>query len=137
VHLDHESQPSRERSTQLLWQRIDARPVREPVIVTGDFNAGENNPAMLILTGSRRAGLAAGSPPPPFVDSFRVLHPDEEAAGTFSGFKVGTAGRDKIDYVLVEPGTEVIRAEIVRASRNGRYPSDHFPVVARVRLVDL
>lgn len=134
VHLDHESQPSRERSTQLLRERIDARAVREPVIVTGDFNAGEDNPAMLTLTGS--PGSAAGSPPPPFVDSFRVLHPDEEAVGTFNGFKIGTAGRDKIDYVLVEPGTEVIRAEILRASRNGRYPSDHFPVVARVRLVD-
>jgi endonuclease/exonuclease/phosphatase family metal-dependent hydrolase len=123
VHLDHESQPSRERSTQLLLERIEARPVREPVIVTGDFNAGESNPAMLRLTG-------------PFLDSFRVLHPDEESVGTFNAFKVGTAGRDKIDYVLVEPGTDVIRAEIVRASRNGRYPSDHFPVVARVRLVD-
>ena len=123
VHLDHESQPSRERSTQLLLERIEARPVREPVIVTGDFNAGESNPAMLRLTG-------------PFLDSFRVLHPDEESVGTFNAFKVGTAGRDKIDYVLVEPGTDVIRAEIVRASRNGRYPSDHFPVVASVRLAD-
>ena len=27
-------------------------------------------------------------------------------------------------------------AEIVRYSRNNRYPSDHFPVTARVRLVD-
>jgi endonuclease/exonuclease/phosphatase family metal-dependent hydrolase len=136
VHLDHESQQSRERSTHLLRERIDARPVREPVIVTGDFNAGENNPAMLTLTGGTRTGLAAGSSGPPFVDSFRLLHPDEQEAGTFNRFKVGTAGRDKIDYVLVEPGTEVIRAEIDRASRNGRHPSDHFPVVARVRLVD-
>jgi hypothetical protein len=27
-------------------------------------------------------------------------------------------------------------AEIVRFSRNDRYPSDHFPVTARIRLVD-
>ena len=41
---------------------------------------------------------------------------------------------DKIDYVLVQPGTEVLSAGIVRTSRSDRYPSDHFPVVARVRL---
>jgi endonuclease/exonuclease/phosphatase family metal-dependent hydrolase len=38
--------------------------------------------------------------------------------------------------VLVPPGTEVLSAEIVRFSRNNRYPSDHFPVTARIRLVD-
>jgi hypothetical protein len=30
--------------------------------------------------------------------------------------------------------TEVLEAAIVRTSRDGRYPSDHFPVTARVRL---
>jgi len=45
VHLDHQSQPSRERSTALLAERIRARvPATEPVVVTGDFNVGEANP---------------------------------------------------------------------------------------------
>jgi len=127
VHLDHESQPSRERSTELLQQRIEARSPREPVIVTGDFNVGEDNPAMSTLIGTSA---------PVLVDTFRVLRPDEKTAGTYTGFKYGNLNGDKIDYVLVQPGTEVIRAEIVRASRNDRYPSDHFPVVARVRLAD-
>ena len=72
----------------------------------------------------------------PFGDTSRVLHPDIKDVGTFSGFKVGSIGPDKIDYILVQPGTEVLSAEIDRFSRNGRYPSDHFPVTARVRLVD-
>jgi len=38
------------------------------------------------------------------------------------------------DYVFVEPGVEVIEAAIVRDARDGRYPSDHFPVTARLRL---
>ena len=47
VHLDHQSQPSRERSTVLLRERINARSVTtEPVVVTGDFNVGETNPAI-------------------------------------------------------------------------------------------
>jgi len=128
AHLDHQSQPSRERSTVLLRERIKARAVTtEPVVVTGDFNVGETNPAVLTLTGAAAGG-------PAFIDTFRVLHRDEREAGTFNGFKFGTTGGDKLDYVLVQPGTEVLRAEILRDSRDNRYPSDHFPVVARLRL---
>jgi len=127
VHLDHQSQPSRERSTTLLQQRVDARAFpKEPVIVTGDFNVGESNPAILTLT--------RGQPSPMFLDTLRVLHPREQTVGTFNGFKFGATTGDKIDYVLVQPGAEVLASEIVRTGRDNRYPSDHFPVVARVRL---
>jgi endonuclease/exonuclease/phosphatase family metal-dependent hydrolase len=129
VHLDHQSQPSRERSAGLLAERIAARRAPdEPAIVTGDFNAGEANPAVTRLT------AAQGDAPAMYVDSFRVRHPDEKVAGTFNGFKFGTTTGDKIDYVLVPPGTEVLDAAIIRTSRADRYPSDHFPVIARIVL---
>jgi endonuclease/exonuclease/phosphatase family metal-dependent hydrolase len=121
VHLDHQSQPSREKSVALLLARIGARDPKAPAVVTGDFNAGETNPAA--------QAMLAG-----FRDSFRVLHSDATEAGTFNGFKLGQTGGEKIDFVFVEPGTEVLAAEIVRSSRDGRYPSDHFPVTARIRL---
>ena len=54
--------------------------------------------------------------------------------GTFNGFKFGQTGGDKIDYVLVVPGTDVLEAAIIRTSRNDRYPSDPFPLTARVVL---
>jgi endonuclease/exonuclease/phosphatase family metal-dependent hydrolase len=124
VHLDHQSQPSRERSTQLLRERIDARAsATDPVVITGDFNVGEKNPALTTLRG-------------PFVDTFRVLHANEETVGTFTGFKFGNTDGEKIDYILVQPNTEVMQADIVRFAKEERYPSDHFPVVARVRFVD-
>jgi endonuclease/exonuclease/phosphatase family metal-dependent hydrolase len=130
LHLDHESQPSRERSAALLRQRIDARAhPADPVVVTGDFNVGEKNPALSALTAPAATGAAAF-----LIDTFRVLYPDETVVGTFTGFKFGATAGDKIDYVLVQPGADVLSAEIVRISRNDRYPSDHFPVVARVRL---
>jgi endonuclease/exonuclease/phosphatase family metal-dependent hydrolase len=128
VHLDHESQPSREQSVQLLLERIRARAdPGEPVIVTGDFNVGEGNPALEPLLG-RSNGT------PPFIDTFRALHPGETEVGTYTAFEFGRTKGDKIDYVLVEPGTEVLRADILRFSRNKRYPSDHFPVTASIRL---
>jgi endonuclease/exonuclease/phosphatase family metal-dependent hydrolase len=124
VHLDHESQPSRERSTRLLRERVEARSFgADPVLITGDFNAGEHNPALAALIG-------------PFVDTFRVARPADKTVGTFTAFKFGNVDGEKIDYVLTQPRTEVLFADIVRFSRGGRYPSDHFPVVARVRFME-
>ena len=136
LHLDHESQPSREKSTALLLLRIDARAIpSEPVIVTGDLNAGEANPALRVLVGPTGA---AGAPAPGaskhFIDTFRALHCEAKEVGTFSNFVFGQTMGEKIDYVLVQPGTTVLAAGIVRASQERRYPSDHFPVVARIQL---
>ena len=137
LHLDHESQPSREKSTALLLQRITARPIpSEPVIVTGDFNVGESNAALHVLVGpAGPAGTpAAGAPPPPFIDTFRAVHRDEQEVGTFTSFAFGQTKGDKIDYVLVQPGTQVLAADIVRTGEGRHYPSDHFPVTARIQL---
>jgi endonuclease/exonuclease/phosphatase family metal-dependent hydrolase len=121
VHLDHQSQPSRERSVELVLKTIAAREPAAPVIVTGDFNAGEANPATKAMATR-------------FTDSFRLLHPQASEVGTFTGFELGKTQGEKIDYIFVEPGTEVTRAEILRTARDGRYPSDHFPVMAVLRL---
>ena len=137
LHLDHESQPSREKSTALLLERVKARAIpTEPVIVTGDFNTGESNAALQVLVGpgGPAAVPAPGATPAPFIDTFRALHRDEKEVGSFTAFKFGATTGDKIDYVLVQPGTTVLSAGIVRTSDNQRYPSDHFPVVATIRL---
>jgi endonuclease/exonuclease/phosphatase family metal-dependent hydrolase/type 1 glutamine amidotransferase len=121
THLDHESQASRERSAELLAERIAGRAAPDPYVLTGDFNAGEDNAAIRFL--GDQAGL---------VDTFRAVHPDQRRVGTFNGFK-GRADGEKIDAVLVPPGVDVVDAAILRKNLDGRYPSDHFPVTARVR----
>jgi endonuclease/exonuclease/phosphatase family metal-dependent hydrolase len=120
LHLDHISQPAREKSVALLLERINSRMPMAPVVVTGDFNAGEANPVT-------RAML------PVFRDSFRVIHPNDKEVGTGNSFKLGQTTGDKIDYIFVAPDTEVLAADILRNTTDGRYPSDHFPVTARIR----
>jgi endonuclease/exonuclease/phosphatase family metal-dependent hydrolase len=120
VHFDHVSQPAREKSVTLLLDRVGARQPALPVVVLGDFNAGEANPATQAMLRT-------------FRDSFRMRHPDAKEVGTGNQFKLGATGGEKIDYIFVEPATEVLSADIVRTSVDGRYPSDHFPVVARIR----
>lgn len=125
THFDHRSEPSRKKSAALLVKYLARRTLPEPVIVTGDFNSSESDPATSYLT--------AETPGAPLrlVDTFRVLHPDEKHVNTAHRFRGGTTGR-KIDYVLVLPDAEVCSAEILREHQDGRYPSDHYPVTAVV-----
>ena len=135
LHLDHVSQPSREKSVVLLAERIRNRKHPEPFVVTGDFNAGENNPAILFLKGKATVpgkDNANVENPVPMVDTFRVRHPDANDAGTFHDFK-GTDTSGKIDYILTTTDVHVLDAKILHDNAEGRYPSDHFPVIARLR----
>ncbi len=124
VHWDHESQPSRERSAELLLTRIAAEgSTLDGVIVTGDFNADEANAAFQALIRDERVRLR---------DSYRARYPEARTVGTFNGFR-GDSTAGKIDAVLLGPGLTVEAAGIDRRMVNGLWPSDHFPVWARVR----
>jgi len=135
LHLDHISQPSREKSAVLLSKRLFDRKHKDPFIVTGDFNTGENNPVILYLKGraaiSQSNGIKSENPVP-MVDTFRVLHPDANEVGTFNGFKGNRLG-DKIDYIFTLSAVKVLEAKIMYDNVDGKFPSDHFPVWAVLR----
>jgi endonuclease/exonuclease/phosphatase family metal-dependent hydrolase len=123
LHLDHESGPSRERSAEFLARRILARGARDPVLVLGDFNAGADQlPIRYLLTSV------------PLTDTFRALHPDTTGVGTYHAFTGRTEG-PRIDHILASGEWTVRSAGIDRGNEAGRYPSDHYPVYAVVRLV--
>jgi endonuclease/exonuclease/phosphatase family metal-dependent hydrolase len=132
AHLDHLSRHSRRRSAHLLLRRAHELAGGAAVIVTGDFNAGEGSRCVGLITGMSRApGLDTASVLPPMVDTYRIAKPSRRLAGThhwFRGFRLGP----KIDYIFAPSSARVHDARIVRRVFDGRYPSDHFPVVARI-----
>lgn len=141
LHLDHQSEPSRRRAAEMLARRVvDRDHPDDPVIVTGDFNCGEESRAIRFLTGRASAAVENGpsvapSPWTGLIDTYRVAHPDEPEPATFTSFKLDTPEHgSKIDYVLVSRGVfTVLEAKIDRTTRDGRLPSDHYPVTARLR----
>lgn len=125
THFDHQSQPSRERSAALLLERVAAFDPELPVIVTGDFNAeAAVNPAYLMLTA-----------PDAFNDSWVETHEAEPEIGTYHNFQglEEARGRSRIDWILTRGAIEAMDTEILTSSSDGQYPSDHFPVIARLR----
>jgi len=134
THYDHLSEEARQRGAKQLMDRIAARKNKDvPVIVTGDLNNSERSPAIQYMKGEPMTldGQVWNSPYK-LVDTFREVHPDATDVGTFNGFKM--PGNGKIDYIFVSPGLKTISAEIIRTQREGRYPSDHFPINAVIAL---
>jgi endonuclease/exonuclease/phosphatase family metal-dependent hydrolase len=122
THWDHESQPARERSATMILERIRARaPPDDPVLLMGDFNAGEDNAAF--------HALLAPAATIRMYDTFRAIHPDARETGTYHAFR-GDRGGAKIDAILASPHWKTLDAAIILTSENGVYPSDHFPVTA-------
>ena len=125
THLDHLSQSSRERSAAFILQRLQATPPGLPIILVGDFNARAGYNAVYGLL-TYQGG---------FVDTW-VAAGNADTLGTAHGFKgpAGARNTGRIDWILLRGPVAPLSTEIVTDSRGSQYPSDHFPVVARVRL---
>ena len=125
THFDHLIQAAREKSADLVRQRVTALDTKLPVLLIGDFNAAaETNKAYKVLTGESF-----------FADAWRTARERRgEGIGTFNGFKGPTPNGPRIDWILTRGDVTVDRMEINTFSRDGRFPSDHFPVAAWLRL---
>lgn len=124
THWDHQSQPARLKSGGLMATRVAQQAAKgDPVLVTGDFNSAENNPSLAALTQEGKL----------LRDTFRLVHPDDAEVGTAHGFS-GLKRGGKIDYIFATDEWQATSAAIVHTERDGRYPSDHFPVTAVVNL---
>jgi len=122
VHLDHESQPAREKSVLLVLDAQRRRTSKGPVILTGDFNAEPGDLALRLLQ-------AEGSPAP--ISALEAMHPSPP--GTFHGF-TGRASGGPIDHIFLSPDWHVLEASILTGDGARPFPSDHFPVAATVQL---
>jgi len=121
AHWDGASAESRLRSAEALLGWLDAA---LPWIVLGDLNATASDPAVARLTAG---GLR---------DTLAHLGERGPGAGTHHRWDGATNGT-RIDYVLVSPEWEILHAEVVhQLPRDGRsgLPSDHWPVIATLRL---
>ncbi len=126
THFDHVGEQARLESAKIVRQLTDTLGGK-PVIVIGDFNCGPGSPPYEVLTADR-GNLAE------LRDAHVLRRHDETDAGTFNAFLGKRAGK-RIDWILFNRRFEVLQYEIDRREFGGRYPSDHFPVTATLRLL--
>ncbi|MDP1580337.1 MAG: endonuclease/exonuclease/phosphatase family protein [Candidatus Didemnitutus sp.] len=125
THWDHAVQEAREKSARLMRERTALWPSALPLVLTGDFNAeAGNNPAydLLVQDGFFRDAWATAA-----------RRCGDEALNTFHDFQQPPRreGR-RIDWIMLRGPVRADTIEVVNDARDGRRPSDHFPVVARL-----
>jgi endonuclease/exonuclease/phosphatase family metal-dependent hydrolase len=119
THLDHQVQAAREKAAALIRQRMEAVGTSVPIILVGDFNAAaKGNKAYDILT---EGGF--------LTDTWKG-----EEVPTFHNF-TGTADPKlgRIDWIMTRGDVRAESTKVLRLEEGGQYPSDHFPVVAKVK----
>jgi endonuclease/exonuclease/phosphatase family metal-dependent hydrolase len=131
THFDHRHQGSREEAAVLIANRIDARRhATEPVVLLGDFNAVETNPALAYLAG-RTVSVAGRSRTwkSGLVETYRAIHPAGALPRTLHLWGRVNAGW-KVDHIFVSRGAKVLAAQV--AADELPFSSDHFPVTAKI-----
>lgn len=121
-HFDHASKNARVRSAETVRDQIAGLDV--PAVFTADCNAAAESSAayrILVTEGGLRDTWRAGEQLTPQI-------------GTFPNYRPPVENGNRIDWILVTPGVEVISAALNAWTQDGRYPSDHIPVQALVRL---
>jgi endonuclease/exonuclease/phosphatase family metal-dependent hydrolase len=127
THFDHKGVEARRQSARLLRKRIEELGEGCRVVLTGDFNEGEGSAPYRDLFGALDGAAS------PVLDAFREAHPRRTGEeGTFSGFRADATQGGRIDWIGASRDWMILDAAIDRAQREGRTPSDHFPVRARL-----
>ena len=132
THLDHVSELARVEGARLIAQRLQYFAEQGmPVVVTGDFNCMPGTPTYQVFAhnGFIDAYLAAGNTTP---------------APTFHGFQGHSYQpkpheTDRIDWILMRHGRRrwtVNACVLIQDSEPPIYPSDHWPVLASISLID-
>ncbi len=100
-----------------------------PSIFIGDFNLAPESDAHKLFCGKTGPPDIRGN----FIDCWQACEKPEQNAGTGHSF-TGTKSNTRIDWILVTPDFIVDNVEIIYDNENGRYPSDHYPVLAELKL---
>lgn len=127
THFDHRGPTARLESSRLIRRKVLELGEGCSVIVTGDFNAGDGSEPYQAMFGKIEDAES------PVVDTYRAAHPERKPdEGTFSGYKVENTGGARIDWIGASRDWKIHHAEINRTAKEGRTPSDHFPVTAEL-----
>lgn len=124
THFDHRGQQAREESARLIIERIDAIASDLPVVVTGDFNVNDQSRPYQIMVESERLEDAR----------FASQTEHQGPTTTFNNWEELRDPETRIDYIFVTDDVTVLNHRILDDRYNGRFPSDHLPVVADVML---
>lgn len=135
TQLDHVGPKSRAAGSKLLWDRIQqiTGSPSAPLFLVGDFNTYRHTSTYAYFTKEEDG--------PQLLEAWPQA---ERQVGSVSYTYHGWAGVDNdgergavpaanhIDWIFYRPQMTVVSTEVITEARNGRYPSDHYPIQAEM-----
>ncbi len=122
VHFDHQGVVARVESAKLMLQKIKEIAGNEPALFTGDLNGDRSSEWYLTIANSDIVKDVHSA----------VKYPYENNS-SFNSFKT-PRGTAVIDHIFMSKQFKAQKWGILTDSYFGKYPSDHFPVMAKVVL---
>jgi endonuclease/exonuclease/phosphatase family metal-dependent hydrolase len=121
THFDHRGEQARKQSALLILEQVKKMAGDTPVILCGDFNFDQNHESYTLIKSS-----------PEFKDTYDLARIRMTHNGTFNSFNIASTTDRRIDHIFVTRDFEVKRYGILTDSYNGKFPSDHFPVMVEL-----
>jgi len=134
THFDHRGVEARAESAALLLKYRREKCTDHPVILTGDLNTTPSSPPYNVLTGNAVLTGNNAEVRPVFLDAYKRSEQKPEGPdSTWNGFQAIVPDR-RIDFVFTTPSVKVQKFKTLEDQREGRFPSDHLPVVVQLEL---
>ncbi|MDT7827338.1 endonuclease/exonuclease/phosphatase family protein [Pricia sp. S334] len=122
THFDHKGQRARERSAELIVEKIKEINTDDlPVVLMGDFNLTPDQKPIQLIKGHLKDGQEV------------TRTPFYGTTGTFNGFDPERKLDHRIDYIFVKNLKVEGYVHIDDRMDNLKYISDHFPVLATLK----
>lgn len=123
AHYDYQKDLARNESSKLILKEIRRIAGDQPVIFMGDMNGSNETEWYKTVAGS---GIVK--------DTYQKAENPYAISGSFNGFGSAVKSNDVIDHIFVSKQFSVEKWGVLTDTYHGKYPSDHFPVLAVVKM---
>lgn len=122
THLDHIEETTRIEQCQVLINQINRLWDKTSfLILLGDFNTSPYSEVMKLILNEL----------PELQDSWKIQNKIEEAS--FHAFLGTVDYAQRIDWIMTDKRFEVLESHMDKRQEKGIYPSDHYPVITKVK----
>lgn len=138
VHLDNVSDVARIEGAKMVLRKLTEIGEDLPTVITGDFNSNRYVPLGLNFLPPYTDNALLTFEQAGFTDTYAKFYEDGPHSNTFHNFEgnnydpKNSHGIWRVDWILAR-NLDVLGADIIKAAKVPLYPSDHYPISARVK----
>lgn len=124
THFDHVGETARMKSAELILQKMKevTKGANQAVIFCGDLNLNDDHPTITFVQSQLKDALLVSK------------HLQSKMNRTFNNFDLTTPASNRIDYIFTNAYINVQSFETIVEPFGVSYPSDHFPILAKLKI---